>query len=392
MSARCSTSQSDRLKAVFESIRDIISECRLIFYEDRMVFIGSDNGHIMILKYVIIAREIEATGGVYIFDSPEPIKININVKTIAQHLRNASPKDIITFQIDPAIKNRLIIRIHNPDTGKNSTAHIVIPQTIKSGSGSGGEGDECPREEDINVFKWNGFVSMTSAAYHDMIKFVSMAGTDNVRLFCDMRGEGRNRLEMSAEGITTHNMYVVTDKIEGEVEEEDPASKGTKGPASSSGGSGGGGGDTGVFFMTNDTSDTEWPVDSLFRLPFLMRVAKAKSVSTKLKLYVRKNYPAAIVFDARIGILTFIITTTCDDDEMMDPAPMAVAATKSSPIVAAAAAAIPSPFPPTLKRPFIKIEPPSEPELEAEAEPEKKRARLQSESESESSESEEDDD
>lgn len=364
MSARCSTSQSDRLKAVFESIRDIITECRLIFYSDRMVFIGQDNGHVMILKYVIIAKEIEATGGEFYFDSPAPIKININVKTIAQHLRRASTKDIITFQIDPSVMDRLIIRIRNPSTGKNSTAHIVIPQSKR-----GDDEEECVTEEFIDKFKpWTGYVSMTSAAYHDMIQFVSMAGTDDIRLYCDMRGDKRNRLEMSAEGIMTRNMYVVTDKRDDEA------------PASIDGSVVGGGGDTGVYFKTDTVDETKWPVDSLYPLEFLSRVAKAKSVSTKLSLFVRQNYPLCVVFEAKIGVLTFIITTRERDDAVDLPTRMVdVPVPVPTQLIAAAAAA-------PLKRPYIKIEPKEEVE-----EPPMKKPRIESESEEESSGSESDD-
>jgi hypothetical protein len=55
-SAKLVTGQGDRLKSVFESIRDFIGECRLVFREDNVEFIGQDSASVVIFRCIIPAK------------------------------------------------------------------------------------------------------------------------------------------------------------------------------------------------------------------------------------------------------------------------------------------------------------------------------------------------
>lgn len=284
MSAKLVTNQGDRLKAVFESIRDYIAECRIVFREVGMEFVGQDSAKVVVFRYVIVAKSIRAVGGTYTFNSPTPtIEVSAKTRAIAAHLRCSSPRDIISFEIDPAVPDRLIFNVQNND--KNSRAEIVLPMS------NGPNADV-----EFDSFKWYGAVTMSSSLFHDMIRDLSSVDPEPplVALYCD-----GYTFRLTAEGLLSRVTFTVSDRQQQQQQQEDD----------------GGGG---VSFKRNDAG--RWPVAATYPISFMQRVAKAKNVCGKISILLRAEYPVACVYDTQIGMLTYIISPRVEED-IGDPTP-----------------------------------------------------------------------
>lgn len=280
MSAKMVTNQGDRLKAHFESIRDYISESMVIFRESGVEFVGQDKSKVIVYQYVLPAKNIKATQGKYVFDSKEPIEVTVWTKAIAAHLKCSSPRDDISFEINPAVPNRLIFSVKNEF--KNSRADIVtiVPE------------NESVDIDSVNSLKWLGAITMSSAMFHDMIRDLFSAEPEDslVSLHCD----GRNFV-LSAKGLMSKVTFTVGDRKS--TAEEDSS----------------------VVF---DTEKGKWPVSETYPISFLQRAAKAKNVCSKISIYLRQDYPVALVYDSQIGTLTYIVAPRLSSDVgLMPPAP-----------------------------------------------------------------------
>ncbi|MDR3540946.1 MAG: hypothetical protein P4L69_08320 [Desulfosporosinus sp.] len=286
---------------MFESVRDYITEVRIIFREAGLEFVGQDKAHLVVFRYVIIAKNIKAVGGSYEFDSPNPIEVCVKTRAIAAHLRCSSPRDIISFEIDPNVPDRLIFNVQNRD--KISRAEIVLPIPD----------DPEVNVEEFNSLKWYGAVTMSSALFHDMIRDLSSADPNPplVTLTCD-----GYIFTLTADGLMSRVTFTVTDKqvppskkIKKEEEEEEEHSEGEVQDDLSNGG---------VLFRRSAVS--QWPVTATYPIAFMQRVAKAKNVCSKISILLRAEYPVAFVYDSQIGVLTYIISPRTEED-IGDPAP-----------------------------------------------------------------------
>jgi len=330
MSAKLITNQGDRLKAVFESIRDYIGEVRIIFREQGLEFVGQDSPKVVVFRYVIVAKSIRAVGGSYTFNSPRPIEVSVKTRAIAAHLRCSSPRDVISFEIDPAIPDRLIFNVQNND--KNSRADIVLPTP---------DGPIVDVEE-FNSLKWYGAVTMSSSLFHDMIRDLSSADPNPalVSLYCD-----GYTFTLTADGLMSKVTFTVSDK-------QQPAAPAARGGETAAivGGGKKQRADTpqgprktdsedsssepeeeeaeketveeqvtsGVLFRRTEAS--QWPVAARYPISFMQRVAKAKNVCGKISILLRADYPVAFVYDSQIGVLTYIISPR-EEEDIGDPAP-----------------------------------------------------------------------
>ena len=269
---------------MFESIRDYISECWLFFREDGAEFVGQDSAKVVVFRYVIEAKCIRTLGGSYEFDSPRPIEVNVKTRSIAAHLRCSSPRDMITFAIDPLVPDRLIFSVQNSE--KYSRAEIVLPSP------------DVPAidTDEIESLQWNGAVTMSSSLFHDMIRDLSSADPNPplVHLYCD-----GYTFSLTANGLLSKVVFTVTDR---QKEEEDAKKKND----------GGDGDDHTVSFKRKDTG--LWPVSAMYPISFMQRVIKAKNVCSKVSIHVRGDYPVAFVYHTQIGVLTYIITPRVEDD------------------------------------------------------------------------------
>ena len=318
MAARLSTNQGDRLKAVFESIRDYISECRLIFRPETVEFVGQDSAKVVVFRYIIQAKSIRTIGGVYEFDSSKNIEVSVKTRSIAAHLRCSSPRDTITFEIDPNIPDKLIFKVQNSE--KDSRVEIVLPVP---------DGPTADTEE-YNQFRWNGVVTMSSSLFHDMIRDLSAADPypPLVHLYCD-----GYVFQFTANGFQSKVVFTVSDQSESqhqqqqlaavvpkkegepaaaglsrsdrEEEEEKVGEKGDQTAAAAS---------AGVQFRRAGSNG--WPVSASYPISFMQRVIKAKNVCSKISICVREDYPIAFVYHTQIGILTYIITPRVEEDVM----------------------------------------------------------------------------
>ena len=324
MSAKLVTNQGDRLKAVFESIRDYVSECRIIFREQGMEFVGQDSAKVVVFRYVIVAKSIRAVGGSYFFNSPRPIEVSAKTRAIAAHLRCSSPRDVISFEIDPAIPDKLIFNVQNSD--KNSRADITLPTP---------DGPVIDVLE-FNSLKWYGAVTMSSSLFHDMIRDLSSADPNPplVALYCD-----GYTFTLTADGLMSRVTFTVSDKHQQQtMAMPAPAAAGTAiAPVTSTDKKKKGkdpveeedvektvateqeqAANSGVVFKRTDAS--QWPVAATYPISFMQRVAKAKNVCGKITILLRADYPVAFVYDSQIGVLTYIISPRVEED-IGDPTP-----------------------------------------------------------------------
>lgn len=336
MSARCTTPQGDRFKVVFESVRDLFGECRLVFREDGMEFLGCDNGYVLIFRYTISAKSIRAAGGEYEFDSPSgPISVHVMTKSIATSLRCSSPRDMVTFQIDPTVPDRLIFRVQNPENSKDSRFDIVLPTP---------EGVSLS-EADVNSFSWHGSVTMPSSLFHDMIRDLSSADESIVAMECDGA-----TFSLTADGLLTRVHFKVSSNVllpaaaagaprepqkiadkhkkrrrpakkvesdddDDEEEDEEISSQADSEPEEAEAPKK----QQGVYI---ENKSSQWPARGSYPLPFMQRVSKAKNVCSKITIHVRDNYPIAFVYETQIGTLYYIITQRYKED-VIDSLPQA---------------------------------------------------------------------
>lgn len=336
MSAKLVTGQGDKLKSVFESIRDFIGECRLIFREENVEFIGSDSANVVVFRCLIPAKNVRAVGGSYEFHSKKPIDVDVKTKEIATRLRCSSPRDIITFEIDPALPNCLVFIVQNLESSKYSRAEITLPMPMEDKIDADG----------VDSLEWFGSITMSSALFHDMIR--DIASTDPnppiVELYCD-----GYLLRLTAKGVISKVSFTIADKSQ-QQQQQTPAitpalvtSHAVKDDSSSSASDSDNDSDSGSESEENTTPEAmpgvhferskaheHWPVKETYPIVFLQRVAKAKNVCSKITVHVRPGYPVAFEYDSQIGVLTYIISPR-DADDIGDPSQLSTGVVKRPP-------------------------------------------------------------
>lgn len=279
----------------------------MIFRPDNVEFIGQDNARVVVFRYIIQAKNIKSLGGVYEFESPRNIEVSVKTRSIAAHLRCSSPRDTITFEIDPNLPDRLVFKVQNSE--KDSRAEIVLP------SPDGPMVDT----EDYDQFRWNGMITMSSSLFHDMIRDLSAADPYPPLVHLDCDGY---TFRLTADGLMSKVVFTVVDKQNqqppsatppqpvktekpkeegGEGEEKEPQNGEVEDAAT-----------LGVLFKRAGSNG--WPVSASYPISFMQRVVKAKNVCGKISICVRENYPIAFVYHTQIGMLTYIITPRVEDD------------------------------------------------------------------------------
>jgi len=306
-----------------------------------MEFVGHDNGWVVIFQYVISARSIRAVGGEYEFDSPSgPINVDVRTCMIATALRCTSPRDMVTFQIDPTKPDRLVFRVQNPENSKDSCFNIVLPMPTSD-----------PIEpEDILSYQWHGCVTMPSNLFHDMIRDLSSADESIVMMECD--GE---TFSLAANGLMCQVTFKVSSNValpaledvkkEEEEEEETSRHHHSKKKKKKTAANKPKGDEEESEEDADDEEEEEeevavvapcrkqsiciekkgleWPARGTYPISFMQRVAKAKNVCSKISVHVRNNYPIKFVYDTQIGTLTYIIALRVEEDvvDTLPPAP-----------------------------------------------------------------------
>jgi proliferating cell nuclear antigen PCNA len=287
MSAKCETDQVDRLKAALESLRDFVHECSLRFNPAGMEIIGHDRANVIAISYVLPASRFKETGGSY--ECPSTVEVGIKTKLMATCLKCSTIGDVVSLGIEPDTPGRIVVICRN--VSKVSRWEIVTP--ILSDD-----------EERITSqgLEFSGSITLPTNLFHEMVRDLTTADVDTVRLYCDGA-----RLLMIADGPMT--------KMTFELHSGDHRGN-TK------------------FEEGKDIAAgrAKWPVDELYPLIFLQKIAKAKNICNRITIHLRPNFPAAFVYDSSIGILTYLVAPRVDADipKTQCPAPM-------TPLTAAAA-------------------------------------------------------
>jgi hypothetical protein len=270
MTARCETDQGDRLKAALESLRDFLNECVFKFLPEGIELIGQDRAKVVAIRYMLPASKLRETGGLYECSVPKGIEVGIKTKAVANCLKCSTAGDVVSIGVEPQAPGKLVIMCRN--VSKVSRWEVITP-TVP---------DDDTSAVDIESLKFSGTVTMPSSLFHDMVRDLATAEEPTVRLYCDGK-----RLVLSSNGSMTNMTFELNS----------------------------GDDHTNTQFRESAGETARWPVDEIYPLAFLQKIAKAKNICSRISVHLRPNFPAAFVYDSPIGSLTYLVAPREEDPE-----------------------------------------------------------------------------
>lgn len=265
MTARCETDQGDRLKAALESLRDFLNECSFKFSPGGIELVGQDRAKVVAIRYLLPASKLRETGGFYECSEPKGIEVGIKTKAVANCLKCSTAGDTVSIGVEPRAPGKLVIMCRN--ASKVSMWEVVTPIVP----------EDCTSEASIESLKFSGSVTMPSSLFHDMVRDLATAEEPTVRLYCDGK-----RLVLTSDGPMTKMTFELS---------------------------------SGDDRMNTQFRETEgrWPVDEIYPLTFLQKIAKAKNICSRITVHLRPDFPAAFVYDSPIGSLTYLVAPREED-------------------------------------------------------------------------------
>lgn len=314
-------SNQDTLNAMFDAIKDFVQEVNIKFTKNGMEMLNTDSTEIVHVFIELPVANIARSGGSYVYNTgADCVEICLNVKLISTIFKTAiSQGDIVEIRIYASELNCVHIIERNVNTRRSIASKVKV---IKI--------DTHQSIDYVRAITYDSCISLESVELYDNIKKLCITESNVVRFWCN--GE---IVHLAAHGqFTTIKMNIHLDATH------------TCLPTTTCTGPNGQPDDDGhqvgttvsnetphdTIFVTDPlrcssldlryseirrgsallcASDKVTPLhmDEQFPLNFVMRIAKAKSVSKIASILLSDSYPViTFSYDTEIGSLRFILS------------------------------------------------------------------------------------
>lgn len=274
MSVILKTTGVGKLKTVFDTMKDLITDVNLHFNGDWEKEAGAviaefDNSKLALVYFFLDKREIDKSG---FYKCSKPCFAGINLPAFYKKLKVIKDHDTMTMEMNPEQPEVLSLRLDNNEKQKRGAFDIKLMDI-----------DQTYLEIPDEVFDMT--IALDSAEFQQMCRDVNTVDAERARITVS-QGE----VTMRAEGDDGSAEISLGAKRDAE-------------PSESSG----------VGVVSN-----EYP------LKFLMQFAKASKLSQTVRIRIKDNFPIMMDYQIpSIGLLRFCLSPfPSDDDECTaEPAP-----------------------------------------------------------------------
>ena len=112
------TSQSSALKALFDTLKDLLEDACLEFDVDGVRLVSPDSTHIAMVHLRLDASNFEE------YHCPRPLAVGINITRLFKLLKSIASSDALTLFVDAADATHLGIRVESGERRTNTTFKI----------------------------------------------------------------------------------------------------------------------------------------------------------------------------------------------------------------------------------------------------------------------------
>lgn len=287
------TNQIDRMKVVFDSLKDIGIEELMIFRENEVQLIGIDRAQVMDVRFTLSVDKLQKTGGCYEFTCP-PTKTEVLAgmpsKQMSRIVKRATTDDILKIAVTPGATHEIIVScISQSKTFTSKVRGLDINEIMKSAS--------APNAE---YFQYSCTVHMQSLMLDRIIGDLATSDPECISITYD-----GNCIKLKADGAFSDSEVVLTNTK--------PANFDPLVTSSSS--------SSALNTCKIEDKSTPQQIRGLYSVDYLRRIANAKNMSCKLNMYLGQNSPAMFSFDSPIGDLSFMIAPRMENNDWEESAP-----------------------------------------------------------------------
>lgn len=262
MAAELCTDIGDKIKTVFESLKDFGPESFIFFRPDCVELVGQDHARVVDIRFMMTATKIKETGGTYFYDSKEPeIQLGIKTKVVAASLKRISPGDKVIIGAKKGAAREFYVCCKNK--GKSFRSEIVAPLI------------DADAEVPVNIkdkIVYNCSITMSSGIFHSIIGDLMTADPPVITFECDGKA-----LKLSGEGLFSKSAVEIGDSItvgDGEGPSAEFKTLAAAGPL----------------------------VRENFATAHMQRISKVKNISNRVTISVVQGAPGSFEYDTPIGM------------------------------------------------------------------------------------------
>jgi len=148
------TSQCSALKALFDTLKDLLEDACLEFDHDGVRLVSPDSTHIAMVHLRLDADSFEE------FHCPRPVAVGINITRLFKLIKSVSSSDTLTFFVDSNHATSLGLRVESGERRTNTTFKI-------------GMMDISPIKIDLPPIECDSCISLSSTDLQKIIRDMS---------------------------------------------------------------------------------------------------------------------------------------------------------------------------------------------------------------------------
>jgi proliferating cell nuclear antigen len=247
------TVQSNAIKTLVESLKDILNDVNIKFNEEGIQIITIDGKHIAIVHLKLVAEHFE-----YFYcertSDQAPFEIGINMKSLYTLLKTIGNNDIITMFVEKNDTTKLHIVIENKDKKTKDISKLRLLDFD----------DDIYKIPDI---EFDSVIKMPSNDFQKICKDLS-----NISEIVTIRNED-NKFIMTVEGDIGEKQIIIEENINVEFQK-----------------------------LNNEI------VEGKYDLKYLLLFIKSSNLCSTIELFLKKDHPLVLLYSvASLGSLKFVL-------------------------------------------------------------------------------------
>lgn len=272
MSAEFTTSHGDKIKVVFETMKDFGTECVVGFKQDAIEIVSRDMARVADVRFVTNTGKISMTGGTYAYDASAwgapALWRAVRTKVASTMFKRFNIGDTMTVGADPKTGS-FYVTFANSDSGKTFRTEMLCIDVDAAYMSS----ISCLQRDSMPPnFTYGLAITMNSNLFASIIGDLTITGSKTITIFCDGK-----EFRMSS----------------------------------------------GMLFMKSSISlpctaynkEAQAPFNMTYSLKHLQWVAKAKCLSTDITIRMSNQLPLNVEYDSPLGVLSYILSDRLVEDD-----------------------------------------------------------------------------
>lgn len=251
------TVQSNAIKTLVESLKDLINDVNIKFDKDGMQIITIDGKHTAIIHLKLVASHFEY------FYCLGKIQIGVNMKALYTLLRTVGNNDVLTMCIEKTDSTRLHIIIENKEKNTRDVSKLKL----------------LDFDEDIYTIPHIGFDSVIKMPSNDFQRICKDLSNISDIVTIESRD---NKFIMSVEGDIGSKEVNIGENVN-------------------------------VNFQHIQNVDV---IKEKYDLKYLLLFIKSSNLCSTIELFLKKNHPLVLLYSvASLGSLKFVLAPRVSDED-----------------------------------------------------------------------------